>query len=142
MHEIPVAFHFEVDLGFGSTDDLRFQEVTGLGGEVTTEEYREGGLNRYVHRLPTGVKYGNLVLRRGYSDSSKVAAWCRNAVESFEIEPRDVTVTLLNQEREPLASWRFVGAYPVKWSISDLKAQESALVIESLELAYQSFRKG
>jgi phage tail-like protein len=63
-------------------------------------------------------------------------------VEEFTFEPREVTVTLLNEEHEPLAAWHFLAAYPVKWSVSDLKAQENALAIETLELAYRMFRKG
>ncbi len=143
MRDIPVVFHFKVEVDTYSSDqDLRFQEVTGLSAEVTTEEVREGGLNEYAHRLPTGAKYANLVLKRGFINDSKVAAWCRKAVENFEFEPRNVAVTLLNEKHEPLATWNFLRAYPVKWSISDFKAQENALAVESLELAYRSFRKG
>ena len=72
MREFPVVFHFKVEFGTGSEDqDTRFQEVTGLGGEITTEEYREGGENRFVHRLPTGAKYGNLVPRDVASRNAK-----------------------------------------------------------------------
>ncbi len=142
MHDIPVVFHFKVELAGGSADqDVRFQEATGLQAEVTTEELREGGLNEYVHRLPTGAKYGNLVLKRGYVKSSEMADWVQKAVESFEFDPRDVTVSLLNEEHAPVAAWSFVRAWPVKWSLSDLKAQENALAVESMELAYRSFRK-
>ena len=142
MHDIPVAFHFMVEFGPSSPDqDVRFQEVTGLGFEVTTEEVREGGLNQYAHRLPTGAKYGNLVLKRGLAQGSKLSTWVRKAVEHFEFEPTDVTVTLLDEEHHPLAVWSFLRAYPVKWTLCDLKAQDSALAIESLELAYRAFRK-
>ena len=143
MHDIPVVFHFKVEFGPSSTDqDIRFQEVTGLSAEVMTEEFREGGLNEYAHRIPTGAKYGNLVLKRGFVNDSEIAGWCRDAVENFVFEPKDVTVTLLNEEHEPLATWNFRRAYPVKWSVSDFKAQENALAVESLELAYSNFRKG
>lgn len=142
MRDIPVVFHFQVDFGAGSEDqDVRFQEVTGLSAEVSTEEVREGGLNEYAHRIPTGAKYGNLVLKRGLVKGSDLADWCRRAVEDFVFEPRDITVSLLNEEHDPLVSWRFTGAYPVKWTLSDLKAQENALAVESLELVYRSFKK-
>jgi phage tail-like protein len=142
MHDIPVVFHFKVEFGTNSADqDVRFQEVTGIQAEVVTEDFREGGLNEYAHRLPTGAKYGNLVLKRGFVNSSRVAEWFRRAVESFEFDPMDVTVTLLNEDHESLATWSFQRAYPVKWSISDFKAQENALAVESMELAYRSFRK-
>lgn len=139
--EVPVVFHFKVDFGPGSSD-TSFQEVTGLSAEVTVEEFREGGLNQYTHKLPTGTKYGNLVLKRGYIKNSEVGDWCRKAIEDFIFEPRDISVTLLNSEHQPLVSWKFIRAWPVKWSISEFKSQENGLAIESLELAYSMFRRG
>lgn len=140
-HRIPVAFHFKVEVGGAADDeDIRFQEASGLGAEIGLEELREGGLNEYVHRLPTGAKYGNLVLKRGYVKDSGLASWCRDAIESFAFEPRDVQVTLLDENHAPLAAWSFAGAYPVKWRLADLKAQDNALAIETLELAYRTAR--
>ena len=143
MPDFPVVFHFRVRFGATSADeqDNRFQEVTGLTAEVAVEEYREGGLNVHAHRLPTGAKFGNLVLKRGYIGDTSVATWVRQAVEEFVFEPTDVDVALLNEQHQPLAQWSFTGAYPIKWSLSDLKAQDNALAIESLEMAYKSFRK-
>jgi phage tail-like protein len=143
MLDFPVVFHFKVDFGAGADEaDGRFQEVTGIGAEVTTEELKEGGLNAYTHRLPTGAKYGNLVLKRGLVLGTDVSDWIRRAVEDFVFEPRDVTVSLLDEEHEPVAVWNFLNAYPVKWSVSDLKATENALAIESMELVYSMFRRG
>jgi len=142
IYDIPPVFHFKVEFQLGEpVADNRFQEVAGLSAEVAVEEVREGGLNEYAHKLPTGAKYGNLVLKRGFINDSKVRDWCRDAVENFDFSPKDVSVLLLNEEHEPLASWQFMGAWPVKWSISDFKAQENALVVESLELAYRMFRR-
>jgi len=142
MRDLPVVFHFRVSFGAGTEDeDGRFQEVTGLSAEVTVEEYREGGLNVQAHRLPTGTKYGNLVLKRGYLGGTAVAQWVRQAVEQFVFEPKDVDVALLNESHEPVAQWSFTRAYPLKWTLSDLKAQDNAIAIESMELAYRSFRK-
>jgi len=138
----PVVFHFRVSFGPGTDDgDTRFQEVTGLNAEVTVEEYKEGGLNVHPHRLPTGTKFNNLVLKRGYMVDTAAEKWVRNAVEQFVFEPKDVDVALLDEQHQPVAQWSFTGAWPVKWSLSDLKAQDNAIAIESMELAYRSFRK-
>lgn len=137
---VPTAFHFAVDFGFAGLD-ARFQEVTGLGFEVATEELREGGLNPYAYALPTGATHGNLALKRGFALVSPLGEWCRKAVEEFTFEPRDVTVVLLGPAHVPLAAWTCSRAYPVKWSVSDFKAQENGLVIESLELAYLALRR-
>ncbi|MBI3047174.1 MAG: phage tail protein [Acidobacteria bacterium] len=137
---MPVVFHFRVSFGPDTEDgDGRFQEVSGLTAEVSVEEYREGGLNVHAHRLPTGAKYGNLVLKRGYMSGTAVEKWCREAIEQFVFAPKDIDVVLLNEEHQPLAQWSFTRAYPVKWSLSDLKAQDNAIAIESIELAYRSF---
>ena len=142
MASRPVVFHFKVTFGASADEqDNRFQEVTGLSSEVTLEEYREGGNNNHPYRLPTGVKFGNLVLKRGYISDTAVADWVRQALQDFVFEPTDVDVALLNESHEPLAQWSFTGAYPVKWSLSDLKAMDNAIAIESLELAYKRFRK-
>ena len=141
-YDIPVAFHFKVEFGLSPEEvDVRFQEVNGLSAEVVTEELREGGVNDYAHHLPTGVKHGNLVLKRGYIDNSRVGEWCRSALEDFDFNPVDVNVILLDEEHKPLAKWVFTRAYPLKWSISEFNAQQNTLVIESLELVYAKFRK-
>lgn len=139
-YEIPVGFHFQVDFGFGDkTSDAEFQEVSGLTAEITTEDYREGGLNIYAHRLPTGVKYGNLVLKRGLFKASKAVDWCKKAFNEFTFQPKSVMVMLLDENNDTLMQWNFTHAYPVKWVVSEFKAQDGTLVIETLELAYDQF---
>lgn len=139
----PVGFHFKVEFpGVGTADaDSRFQEVSGLTAEITTEELVVGGENRFTYRLPVRAKYSNLVLKRGMLKDSGLVGWFRNAVEAFQFKPVDVNVYLLNEKHEVSASWVFIQAYPVKWVVSDFKASENALVIESIELAYQYFRR-
>lgn len=140
----PVGFHFRVTFSLGGVGekDSRFQEVTGLSAELGTEELQEGGENRFVHRLPTLPKYGNLVLKRGLLTDSGLIQWCRDAIENFSFEPVTVAVTLLNEAHVPLGfSYSFVKAWPVKWAVSDFKAQENSLVVETLELSYQYFTR-
>jgi phage tail-like protein len=138
----PVGFHFEVTFGIGETEsDARFQEVGGLSTEIGTEELQEGGENRFSHKLPGRTKFGNLILKRGMLVDSKLIDWFKNAIENLSFEPADVEVTLLNEEHDPVMSWSFTKAYPVKWSVSDLKAQDNAIVVETIELAYNYFRR-
>ena len=140
----PVGFHFRVEFGFLSSgsNDSRFQEVSGLTSELGIEEVVEGGENRFTHRLPGRAKYGNLILKRGLLTDSQLIDWCKDAIESFEFEPTTVNVILLDEEHNPVAdSFSFQNAWPVKWSISDFKAQENSIVVETLELAYSYFTR-
>jgi len=139
----PVGFHFKVEFpGVGSGDsDTRFQEVSGLTAEIGTEELQVGGENRFTYRLPVRGKFNNLVLKRGMLQDSGLIAWFTNAIQDFEFKPVDVNVYLLNENHEITSSWIFMQAYPVKWVISDFKAQDNSLVIETIELVYQFFRR-
>lgn len=138
----PVGFHFKVEFqGIGTRDsDNRFQEVLGLQAEIGVEELPVGGENRFSYRLPTRSKYGNLVLRRGLLKDSGLRSWLTDAIENFIFRPVDINIHLLNEKHEPTVSWTVIQAYPVKWIVSDLKAQENSLVVETIELAYQYFR--
>jgi phage tail-like protein len=137
----PVGFHFRVEVqGLPPNDsDVRFTEVSGLSVEMGTEEIAEGGENRFLQKYPTRSKYPELVLKRGLLRDSEVWKWVRQCIEDFRIEPRTVVISLLDREHEPLMSWNVVGAYPVRWAVSDLNASNNAVVIESLQLAYQYF---
>jgi phage tail-like protein len=140
-YNLPVTFHFNVDMGSDEGDDIRFQEVNGLTAEIGVEELVVGGENMFTYRLPVRAKYNNIILKRGMLKNSKLIDWFRNAVEHFQFEPRDIKINLLNEKNEPVAFWKVIQAYPVKWVISDFKASENALVIETIELAYQYFQR-
>jgi len=139
----PVGFHFKVEFpGVGSGDsDTRFQEVTGLTVEIGLEELQVGGENRFSYRLPAKAKFSNLVLKRGMLTDSGLISWFTKAIHDFEFKPVDVSVYLLNEKHEISSSWIFAQAYPVKWIISDFKAQENSIVVETIELCYQFFRR-
>lgn len=138
----PVAFHFSVRFGISDkNDDTRFQDVTGLSVSLGVEEIKEGGENRFTHRLPTPAKYGNLTLKRGMLKDSKVTSWIEDAVLNFTFETTSVDVILLNEQHQPISAWYFTRAWPIKWQISDLKASGNEVVVETLELAYASFSK-
>lgn len=120
--------------------DLMFQSVSGLSVDIETQEYAEGGENRFKHTLPVRTKFPNLVLKRGLAPSSAATSWIRNAVENFVFEPIDITIVLQNELLVPLHVWTIYHAIPVKWSIDAFNAMESKIVIESLELKYNYFR--
>ena len=138
----PVGFHFSVSFDksvTSSENDCLFQSVSGLNVELETETIKEGGENRFVHTLPVRSKYPNLVLKRGMLTNSDVIQWCLDAFENLEIQPADLQVSMLNEDHEPLVTWNIKQAWPVKWSISDLNAEENKVMVETIELYYQFF---
>ena len=138
----PVGFHFKVEFpGVGKDNDVSFQEVTGLTAGMEPEQLEAGGENKFIYRLPKRPTYSNLVLKRGMLNDSGLIKWFKDAIENFEFNPVDVNVYLLNENHEVLATWVFMKAYPVKWAMSNFNAKNNELVIETIELAYQYFRR-
>jgi phage tail-like protein len=137
----PVGFHFRIEvLGLPTNDnDVRFTEVSGLSVEMGTEEIAEGGENRFVQKYPIRAKYPELVLKRGVLLNSEVVNWVRECIEDFNIQPKNIDIMLLNDEHQPLLTWHVINAYPTKWTVSDLNATSSAVLIESMQLYYQYF---
>jgi phage tail-like protein len=135
----PLGFHFSVEFS-SLKDEYQFQSVSGLTVDIETEEIKEGGENRFKHKLPVRAKYPNLILKRGLVTNSKLVEWCQKASQGFEFKPTDLVVKLLNQENEPLLSWNVVNAYPVKWAVGEFNAEENRIVIETIELTYSYFK--
>jgi phage tail-like protein len=157
----PVSFYFRVDfLNLGNTDarirgrtvlepdqdlekdrDIRFQSISGLNVDIETETIKEGGENRFEHKLPVRTKFSDLVLKRGIikAKDSAVMDWCMQAFSNADIRPVDLLISLLNENHEPLMQWDVIHAWPKKWSVSDLNAEQSAFAIETLELYYNYF---
>lgn len=134
----PVGFYFAVTFELTSAPmaDSSFQEVSGLEGSIEMESIKEGGENRFVHRLPLQPSYGNLILKRGMLVNSALIKWFEDAILNYEFHPIPVRVILRNKVGEPQAIWVFHNAVPVKWSTSNLNAEESSLVVETIELSY------
>lgn len=137
----PVSFYFELSFVGG---DAAFQEVTGISKELSVEEITCGGENRFKYRLPTVATSQNLVLKRAVVPSgSQLLNWCANCIDlglASSIQPHDVNLSLLDSNGQVCMMWTFFSAYPVKYSVSDLKSEESGIAIESIELAYTYFQ--
>jgi len=116
-----------------------FTRVKGLTREVKHESYREGGVNDYEHKLITQVSYPAVVLERGLA-LDDLWKWAL-AVANGEVTRKTIWIRLQNEANEKSWAWQIEYALPVKWTASDLDAQSSQVVMESLELAHHGLRK-
>ena len=136
----PWGFYYKVEFGtVKNKNDVRFQAVSGLSVEYDTEEFKEGGENRFTHKLPVRTKYADLVLKRGMLTDSEVTNWFLAAFRDREFTAKDISVILMNEKSEPLRTWNIVHAIPKKWLVTDLNANDNAIVVETLELMYLYF---
>jgi phage tail-like protein len=117
-----------------------FTQVDGLSGEVRFEEYREGGVNGYTHKLPGLTSYSNLQLRYGLTGVGMLWDWFAATTEG-SIQRRNGTVMLLNRQRVPVMWWNFRNALPVRWTGPAFDARDDQIAVEALELAHEGLTK-
>jgi phage tail-like protein len=141
MAEYPLpVFHFQVT--WGGTN-LGFAEVSGLNIENQMIEYRDGLSPVYSSvKMPGIPKYGNITLKRGIlPDDNEFFDWLNsiklNKVGDNNGERRDLIISLLNENHEPIMTWKAVGAFPVKIEGPGLKATGNEVAIESMEVAHE-----
>jgi phage tail-like protein len=129
------AFHYEVTWG---GKNAGFSEVSGLTMETQVIEYRDGLSKQYSSIKMSGIpKYSNVTLKRGIiAGDSDFYHWI-NQTALNKPERRSVTISLLNEEHEPVMSWKLKNAWPVKLEGPGLKATGNEVAIESLELAHE-----
>ncbi|SFS59843.1 phage tail protein [Paenibacillus sp. BC26] len=116
-----------------------FTEVSGLEAEVEIEEFREGGQNSFVHKLPKSTRFSPIMLRRGITSSSSLWDWYAG-VMAGKVVRKSGSIILQHLSGEELCRWNFFDAYPVKWSGPTLNASQSDVAIETLELVHNGLK--
>ncbi len=124
----------------------RFEKVSGLEFTIETEEIAEGGENNFVHKLPGRMRWPNIVMSRGVTQSDLFFEWARETsgerFEAFddELERYTVAITLTNRVGESLRTWELEGAFPVRWTGPNFSASDQSPLVEELEIAHHGFK--
>ena len=117
--------HFLVDLGGG---DPRAPEAGFC--EVVFPEFR----------IDADQAAQRLILRRGVTGSLDLYAWWDEARREKTSRPRTIKVQLMTPDlSRPVMTWSFHGVRPVTLWYAPLNALQATVLIESLELEFDTF---
>ena len=135
-NEYPLPkFHFQVEWG-GSK--IGFTEVSGLDVEREVIEYRDGSSKEYSKLKQPGLtKFSNITLKRGSFDKDNDYYDWWSSIKLETVERRDITISLLNEEHEPVVTWKVKNAWPSKVTPTDLKSDDNGIAIETMELVHE-----
>src|SRR5215216_5059097 len=136
-----VQFNFLVDLGTGNTDgpEAGFQEVSGLGMEVTIAEYRNGNEKENSVRKITGMnKVTDVTLKRGVIGSLNLYQWLNQIRNGDQSAYRTVVIQLQNEDHSAVvATWKLLRARIIKHTSGPFNAKGTDVAMEELTLAYE-----
>lgn len=138
--------------GLSNSDTIGFTEVSGLDYQIDIIEYRTGidvGLSKV--KLPGMRKFSNVTLKKGvvqgmkesnndfykWLDGSGSGTPVQGSVRSRKDYRKTITITLLDEESNPVAAWTLMAAFPVKVAFTDMKADANEVGIDTLELAHE-----
>jgi phage tail-like protein len=134
-------FNFLVDLGDGVTEGPQagFQEVSGIGMEVTVVEYRNGNAKENgVIKLTGLAKYPDVTFKRGLIGSLNLYNWIDQIRNGDQTALRNVTVQLQNEDHTQIVQvWKLLRARIVKHVSGPFNARGSDVAIEEMVLAYE-----
>jgi phage tail-like protein len=133
------GLHFEVRWD-GEEQPMSFSEVSGLTLEVESIEYRGGAdVSLGPSMVPGKHKTGKVAFKRGVmtqANGNRLYEWYATA-QTNTVERRSVTVTLLNERREPAMTWKLFQAWITKLEAPAMKANGNEIAIESVELVVE-----
>ncbi len=134
------AFNYLVSLGTGdeSTVVAGFSDVSGLGSEISYSEYRNGNEKfNTVRKVANTFKNDDVTLKRGLIGSIDLFEWVKQVREGTH-ERRTVIITVLDEARQPVLSFRLRNAQPKKWVGPTLAAKGGGEVaMEELQLVHE-----
>jgi phage tail-like protein len=128
------AFLFRVDIAGQSTGF--FKSVGGLSMETEVVDYQEGGVTGPIRKLAGVTRYANIRLTRAFTGDRSLFDWHATIQKPNPIRV-DGRITLMDRHGTPIATWKFVNAFPVKWEGPDLDASKNEVAIETIEIAHE-----
>ena len=125
-----------------------FEKISGLTTQMETMEYREGGVNDFVHRLPGQFTHQTIIMENGLTDEKVMFDWVekvRTGVTPTEDARSNVQINVRQSHRHEDPGWGFevFDAYPIQWDGPDLRAREKEgePAMQTVELAHRGFTK-
>jgi len=131
-------FRVEID----GIDQGGFREVTIADTTQDVIEYREGNEPPTVRKLPGLIKYGNVTLKWGLTDSMALYKW-RKEIEDGKTKGsrKSMAIVLIDEEGNEKCRWNFQNAWPTKFDPGDLNATANEVAIDTLEIAHERMER-
>jgi phage tail-like protein len=136
-----VQFNFLVDLGTGTTagPEAGFQEISGIGMEVTVSEYRAGNHKENSVMKITGLnKSSDVTLKRGVIGSLNLYDWLDDIRDGDQTAFRTVVIQLQNENHtDVVMTWKLMRARITKAVFGPFNAKGTEVAMEEMVLAYE-----
>jgi phage tail-like protein len=138
------TFRFSIEINVeGISEKIcggQFSECDGLEMTMEVKTIREGGNNGKQIRLSGPVSYGQLILKRGMTDSFDLWNWFDESVSNpaLRADAEVIMFTADRADRTESARFKLKRCVPTKLKAPGLNAKDGLIAVEELQLAYES----
>jgi len=142
MEKTTGGFRFFVEVD-GSGVVAHFNECNLAGWETEVIEYREGGDNMSVRKLIGVTRFSNIVLKEGMLFNPFFYDWAGKIAggKVSKDTRRRGAVVLCNDDGSEAMRFTFERGWPCRWQGPVLKADQSEIATEVLEIAHEGITK-
>ncbi len=135
INELPfLAYRFLLTID--GLSPMLFTEVSGLGYSLEVIEKEVSGATHSLKKMAGPIDYDELELSRPINTSTELYDWCQQSADGV-VERKDGSLDLLDETGAQIASWTFLQAWPMKYSVSDLDAGDGSVITESVTLTHE-----
>ena len=143
------TYRFLVYFGTSTTPVAAVSKVTGLKRSSDVIEYKEAG-NAVILKGLGRTKYEPVTLERGVTQDKDFETWANaaqvldhgSASTSLANLRREISVTLLNEEAQPVLRWVLHRCWVSEYqAVPDLDAGANAVAIEHIKLENEGWER-
>jgi phage tail-like protein len=129
------VYHYQVEWGGAR---VGFTEVSGLDIEIQPIDYREGSYKNYqVTKMPGIPQFTNINLKRGILKGDNEFAQWLTSIKLNQVDRRDITISLLNEDHMPVVVWQVLSAWPASMKGPQLNSTSNEVAVEEIELCHE-----
>jgi phage tail-like protein len=137
------SYYFTLNLG-GAEAAGYFKECSGLSSEHTVVEHAAADANgkSMIQKFPGQMKWSNITLKRGVDNQMQLWQWRKDVVDGKIASSRkDGTISVVDWEGKQVMTFKFVRAWPCRYSAPGLNAGANEMLVEEIEIAHEGFER-
>ena len=137
------SYYFTLNLG-GAEAAGYFAECTGLTSEHTVVEHTAADAQgkSIIQKFPGQQKWSNITFKRGIDDKMQLWQWRKDVMDGkISSSRKDGTIQVVDWEGTPVMTFKFIRAWPCRYSAPGLHAGGNEILVEELEIAHEGFER-
>ena len=88
------------------------------------------------------MKWSNITLKRGIDTQMELWQWRKDVIDGkINASRKDGTIQVVDWEGTPVMTFKFIRAWPCRYSSPGLNAGGNEILVEELELAHEGFER-